>query len=170
MKRKSTAILMGPDKKCELIKKAFKTSSVFLAIHIKNSKTDLYVINTSVQNIKTEEKFLYFVPHFLCSSLQLIAITKTGRWEKKEVGNQRYMLRWTQCNYECQLTGEMQGRYSTWQPNTEDFCSKSGKTVEEQSGVTCRQRKEEKNETCEARVEKKCMAPEIRECSRTISD
>lgn len=74
----------------------------------------------------------------------------------------------SECNYECQLTGEMQGRYSTQQLNTEDFCSSSGKTVGEQSGVTCRQRKED--ETCEARVEKKCMAPEIHECSKTISD
>lgn len=70
---------MGPDKKCELFKKAFKIPSVFLAMHITNSKTDLCAINRSVQNIKTEEKFLYFVPHFLCSSPQLITITKTRR-------------------------------------------------------------------------------------------
>lgn len=29
----------------------------------------MYVI-VSVQNIKTEVKFLYFIPHFLCSSLK----------------------------------------------------------------------------------------------------
>lgn len=46
-------------------------------------------------------------------------------------------------NYECQLIGEMQG-YSTWQLNTEDFCSNSGKTIEEHCRVTCRQRKGER--------------------------
>lgn len=75
----------------------------------------------------------------------------------------------SESNYECQLTGEMQGGYSTWQLNTEDFCSNSGKTVEEQSGVTCRQRKEEKDVTCETWIEKKCMAPEISEGTVELS-
>lgn len=60
----------------------------------------------------------------------------------------------SESNYECQLTGEMQGGYSTWQLNTKDFCSNSGKTVDEQSGVTCRHRKEEKDVTRETWIEK----------------
>jgi len=61
----------------------------------------------------------------------------------------------SESNYECQLTGEMQGGYSTWQLNIEHFCSNSGKTVEEQSGVTCRQGKEEKDVTRETWIKEK---------------
>lgn len=74
----------------------------------------------------------------------------------------------SESSYECQLTGEMQGGYSTWQLNTEE-CSNSGKTVQEQSGVTCRQRKEEKDGTHETLMEKKCMAPEITESAAELS-
>lgn len=49
----------------------------------------------------------------------------------------------------------MQGGCSTWQLNMEDFYSNSGKTVEEQSGVPCRKRKEEKDVTRETWMEKK---------------
>lgn len=75
----------------------------------------------------------------------------------------------SESSYECQLTGEMQEGYSTWQLNTEDFCSNTGKTVEEQSGVTCRQRKEEKDGTRETLMEKKCMAPEISDSAAELS-
>lgn len=44
IKRKHTAILMRPDKKCELIRKNFKISC-FSAVHITNSKINLYVCN-----------------------------------------------------------------------------------------------------------------------------
>lgn len=44
-------------------------------------------------------------------------------------------------DYELQLPGKIQG-YSKWQLNTEDIYSTNEKTVEEQSGVTCRQREE----------------------------
>lgn len=64
---------------------------------------------------------------------------------------------WAMNDYEHQLPGEMQG-YSTWQLNTEDIYSNSEKTVEEQSGVTCRQR-EEKDVTHETQIEKNAWLP-----------
>lgn len=60
---------------------------------------------------------------------------------------------WAMNDYELQLPGKMQG-YSNWQLNTEDIYSNSEKTIEEQSGVTCRQREEEKDVTHETQIEK----------------